>query len=177
MPEGGQFRIPQNKYRFGASGPAHRDQTSSHHFYPVSQSFSARVQSFNSPDKRKKKTLPSSCTAAITPPKLSTPNTLKRQSVKHTALEQILNWLWEHGGGNICVFWAVVYIPSPTHSYPAVDIFQGHDWGDCRWESQGLGKVWWSVSHVMVHKARTMQRAGGSVAQGQGGHRYQGNWS
>lgn len=35
MPEGGQFHIPQNKYRFGAFGPARRDQTPSHHFHLV----------------------------------------------------------------------------------------------------------------------------------------------
>lgn len=67
------------------------------------------------------------------------------------------------------------YKPHGEHSYPAVAVFSRPDLGGCMWESQGLGKVRWSVSHVMVHKARTMQNAGGSVAQGQGGHRYQGN--
>lgn len=60
---------PEQIQIWGAFGPARRDQTSSHHFHLVSQSFSARAQSFSSPD-RGKKNLPSSCTAAVTPPKL-----------------------------------------------------------------------------------------------------------
>lgn len=58
MPEGGQFCIPQNKYRFGAFGPARRDQTSSQHFHLVSQSFSASTQSFSTPEREKKKKSP-----------------------------------------------------------------------------------------------------------------------
>lgn len=64
MPEGGQFRIPQNKYRFGALGLARRetrDQTSSQHFHLVSQSFSASTQSSSSPERKESPFLPCCC--------------------------------------------------------------------------------------------------------------------
>lgn len=102
-----------------------------------------------------KKNIPSSCAAAaVTPPKLFTPTTLTSQSVKNTALTQILNWLWEHGSGNICVFWLLVYMPPPTHSYPAVDISQGQDRGTAGGSARGWGwcsGVWvmsWYTKHV-----------------------------
>ncbi|MEQ2226605.1 hypothetical protein ILYODFUR_029018, partial [Ilyodon furcidens] len=80
---------------------------------------------------------------------------------------------WKH----LCFFKYLFIALLPEGGSPAVDISQGRDRGAA---GGGGGfkrslEMCWTVRHVTVHKARTMQSAGGSVAQGQGGHRYRGN--
>lgn len=61
MPEGGQFCIPQNKYRFGAFGQARRDQTLPQRFHLVSPRSSAGTQSFSPKRGGKKNLFPLHC--------------------------------------------------------------------------------------------------------------------
>lgn len=151
MPEGGQFHIPQNKYRFGG--------------------------------------LSAQCVTTKLHPIISTSSLLSSSSLQqehHPSLLHIYHarefkptlkesMVWKHlGRSHACLYpllqntvtQLLTFLKARIGGLQVVKARGWSGWG-C-W-------TWLSVSHVTVHKARTMQSAGGSAARGQGGHRYQGN--
>lgn len=155
-------RSPEQIQIWGAFSPTRHDQTSSHHFHLVSPEFLL--------------------TAARAPPKLAShlSRSRARQLIKMLHSPEFKptlkeSMVWKHlGRSHACLYpllqntvtQLLTFLKARIGGLQVVKARGWSGWG-C-W-------TWLSVSHVMVHKARTMQSAGGSAARGQGGHRYQGN--